>query len=355
MSKLLAQIRESLSHVTLEWKPRVWLDTGIPDLNRVIGHKLRGIPYGRIIEMSGLESHGKTALVMALAALAQRDGALVIWADLENSFDYDWAIQRGIAKCPACLGKGRDKDGKHCKNCGEKHPCDLCDGGGCKECANSGEVRGTGLDPAKLVLVQPYVGRFMVKASKPGAKPKLGEPRLSTGTELLAEAEKCILASREKFDRMFIVVDSIAAILTEGEAAAGIEGRNMRTNADLPMFLSSLLRRWVGFAQAYNCSVMLTNQLRLKPGVKFGSPWYTTGGNAPHFYSHVRVHVGRVKGGKIVDKGKTIGIQGVMKALKNKSGGLEGSEVGYKIMFDGKVLFVPAKQMRKEISGGEDE
>jgi hypothetical protein len=57
--KLLDQIRTKLGHASLQYTPSLYLDTGIPDLNRVLGHADKGIPYGAIIEVSGIESVGR--------------------------------------------------------------------------------------------------------------------------------------------------------------------------------------------------------------------------------------------------------------------------------------------------------
>lgn len=357
MSKALDQIRESLGHMTMEWSPRFWLDTGVPDLNLVIGHRKRGIAYGRITEMYGMESSGKTAISMSLAALAQMDGAVVIWGDLENSFEPDWALQRGIAACPNCDGSGREKDHKPCKVCGSmKRSCTFCDGGGCKDCYNTGLEKGDGLDHEKLILIQPYVGRFEeIVTGQYGKKTKkVSNPRLATGVELCVEMEKAMTVSHKKFNRMIVILDSVASVLTEGEAAAGLDGANMRTNMDLPMFMGRLLRRWVGMAQVYNAAIILVNQMRQNPSKRFGDTWYTPGGNAATFYSHVRLKVTRIKGSKIFSAGKVIGIQGTITAKKNKTGGLEGAEVGYKLMFSGPVQFLPAKQVKKEKADAED-
>lgn len=325
MNKTLAQIRSKLGHLSMEWRPKDYLDTGVPELNQVLGHKVRGIPYGIILEISGWPSMGKTALTMALAALCQHDGAQVIWEDVENSFAHDWARQRGMAPCPKC-GKNLDKDCKHC----------------------GGEESNTyGLDTDKLMLIQPYVGTFT--ETDPKTKKKSQVVRLSNAQELCSEADQCMHASALTFKKRILVLDSIPALLTAGEAAAGIEGGNLRTNMDLPMFMGRLLRRWVGTAQVTNTLIVLVNQLRTNPMQKFGDPDYTPGGNAPPFYCHVRVRVWRTKGGKMMDGGKMTGIIGVMKCTKNKAGGVELATVGYKIPFDnGSVQFVPASELKKE-------
>jgi RecA/RadA recombinase len=332
----IQKIRESLGHVSMKWKPRDWLDTGIPDLNQVIGHKTLGPPFGKIIEISGWESQGKTALMMALAALAQRSNARIDWLDVENSFDPDWAAQRGFLPCPACQSWSKKNNGNggyvfdpNCKACGGE------------------ESPQRGLDSERLVLVQPYVGQFTVTDPKTKKKSLSKEARLSNAQELCSEAE-AVLTTKSKFTKNILVLDSIPALLTAGEAAAGLDGSNLRTKMDLPMFMSSLLRRWVGTAQVTNTLIVLVNQLRTDPMNKFGSSDYTPGGNAPLFYSHVRVRVNRVKGGTMKQSGKVIGIQGVMRALKNKAGGTEGSSVGYRIYYNGPVEFVPVKELTLE-------
>ena len=357
MDKSLETIRKHLGHLQFKWTPSLYLDTGFTDLNAVIGNQHRGIPYGRLIEISGLESHGKTALAMTLAALAQQNKAGVVWGDLENSFESDWGLMRGLTPCPACQGKGRESDGHYCKECGTSILCDICDGGGCALCENSGQVRGCGLDMERFTLIQPYVGTFeedVVDENNPKGKKKKkqGTPRLATGQELCEEMEEAMVLMHKKFDRQIVVLDSIPSILVEEEAAAGLSGSNLRSNMELPMFLGKLMRRWVGLAQCYNASILFVNQLRQNPMKRFGDPWYSPGGNAPRFFCHIRVRVWRTKGGRVMHEGKMRGIQGLMKAMKNKSGGVEGARVGYRILFDGPVEFVEAGDLKK---AGEEE
>ena len=45
----LEKIRAKLGHCGMKWKPSAWLDTGIPDLNTVLGDREEGIPYGRML------------------------------------------------------------------------------------------------------------------------------------------------------------------------------------------------------------------------------------------------------------------------------------------------------------------
>jgi RecA/RadA recombinase len=143
--------------------------------------------------------------------------------------------------------------------------------------------------------------------------------------------------------KCFCVIDSVAALLPEGEALAGIVDANMKSDMDLAKLMGRVLRRWVGTAQVYNVLIALVSQLREGPSKGFGDSAKTSGGNAPKFYSHIRVRARRVKGGRLMDKGRQAGIMGILRATKNKSGGIEGSEMGYRIWFKGPLEFIPAK------------
>jgi RecA/RadA recombinase len=287
MNKDLEKIRKKLGHLTLDWKPSEFLDTGVPDLNEVLGHREKGLQYGRIIELAGWESQGKSMIALTIASLAQAQGALVIWADYENSFDETWAIQRG-------------------------------------------------LNVEETVVIQPYIGKFGKEANE----------RLATAQELCEEVESIIKTNRKKYDKMLLVGDSIAAMLTEGESDGGISGQTMRTNMELPMFLSKLFRRWIGLAQTHNVLMFFTNQLRSKPDQY--NPDYTPGGRAVAFYCHVRARIRRAKGGYIKDHGKNIGIQGIIKNRKNKTGSPENGEVGFKYKYAGSLEFLKASKLERE-------
>ena len=68
---------------------QTWLDTGFKPLNKAIGGDFdKGMPVGRIVEMFGPESCGKTAIATNVMANAQRMGGLAVFMDHERSFDY---------------------------------------------------------------------------------------------------------------------------------------------------------------------------------------------------------------------------------------------------------------------------
>lgn len=288
----LAKVREKLGHVVFEWKEDAWLETGVPELNQVFGDPGQGIPYGRIIEIAGMESVGKSALCFSIAALAQAEGASVIWIDFENSWSNKWATLRG-------------------------------------------------LDISKVAVVRPYIGNF--------GKEK--EPRMTNAEELCSQAEAMIPLLSKKGSRIVMVLDSVAAMVPKEKANTALEDVNMRTGQSLPKLLNAVFGRWVGLAQAHNVMILAINQLRQNPMARFSDPWYTPGGNALRFFCHVRVRVKRMKSGMIMDsraKKTQIGVQGLIRNVKNKAGGLEKSEVAYKIFFSGTTKFMAAKDLEDQ-------
>lgn len=74
-----------------------FINTGYPPLNKTIsGHFDGGLPFGRIIEMYSLPSHGKTALATQWMAQAQKMGGIAIFIDWERSFDVELAKGFGL-------------------------------------------------------------------------------------------------------------------------------------------------------------------------------------------------------------------------------------------------------------------
>lgn len=284
----LALIRKKLKHPTRE-DTRYWLDTGNPKLNSVLGSEEKGLPYGKMFEVSGWESHGKTALMYEVAGYAQRDGATVAIWDLENTWDPLWARQRG-------------------------------------------------LDPDKVMVFSPVMGVFGNEKQK----------RMITAEEQCQEIEMWMQLKNEANPdgRMFLGVDSVAAISPKDEEEAGLE-QNMRTKVSIASLLSWLLKRWQNLALNYNAMIFLLNQIRLSPGVRFGNPEYSPGGNALRFYCAIRAKVHR-KSGKLLKNGKSVGFKGTITNRKNKSGeaSREGIKIGFKFFFTGRSKYVDESEVK---------
>jgi RecA protein len=55
-----------------------------------------GFPKGRIIEIYGPESSGKTSLALSTIAQAQKQGGIAAFIDAEHALDPDWAAKLGV-------------------------------------------------------------------------------------------------------------------------------------------------------------------------------------------------------------------------------------------------------------------
>ena len=70
------------------------LSTGSLSLDLALGGQ--GIPKGRIVEIFGPESSGKTTLALHVVARAQKSGGIAAFIDAEHALDPSWAKKLGV-------------------------------------------------------------------------------------------------------------------------------------------------------------------------------------------------------------------------------------------------------------------
>lgn len=70
------------------------ISTNCLSLDAAIG--VGGMPRGRIVEIYGPESSGKTTLALQVVASAQRDGGVAAYIDAEHAMDPDYAEKLGV-------------------------------------------------------------------------------------------------------------------------------------------------------------------------------------------------------------------------------------------------------------------
>src|SRR4249920_4127599 len=70
------------------------ISTGSLSLDIALGG--RGLPRGRIIEVFGPESSGKTTVALHAVAMAQRQGGVAAFIDAEHALDPSWAKRVGV-------------------------------------------------------------------------------------------------------------------------------------------------------------------------------------------------------------------------------------------------------------------
>lgn len=209
--------------------------TGSLALDLALG--IGGIPKGRIVEIYGPESSGKTTLVQHIIAEAQKMGGTAALIDAEHAFDPVYA---------------------------EK----------------------TGVDVTNLLVSQP-----------------------DTGEQALEIAETLIRSNAIDI----IAIDSVAALTPRAEIEGEMGDSFVALQARL---MSQALRKITGAINKSNCTVIFTNQLRMKVGVMFGNPETTPGGNALKFYASVRMEIRKAE--TIKDGDDVKGIRAKVKVVKNK-------------------------------------
>ena len=88
-----------VAHSLLEDNPtevKEWISTGSRWLDSIICKgQLAGIPIGKISEIAGLESTGKSFLAAQVAANAQKAGIDVVYFDSVSAFDPDFLSRAG--------------------------------------------------------------------------------------------------------------------------------------------------------------------------------------------------------------------------------------------------------------------
>lgn len=312
MHPIRKEILSRLGMVTFLRHTRHRIDTGNKDFNAVLGNR-RGLPSGKIYEIAGIEHAGKTLWCLILGVLAQiQCNAIVIWIDLEGTWDWKWAKRLGM--------KIGDED---------------------------------------FYLSQPVVVKF---AKKQAGETKKQKFRRSTRTFLqtmewtFQEIEEAMAYFKEKYpDRpLYVCYDSVANMYPESKLMAGAINQNMNTNGARAAFLSSELPKWAQLISNYDGWLMFINQIRTNPAQAFGDPRYTPGGKGLAHNAHSRSWFSKIKGGRLLQGGKVVGIKGIAVNKKNKTGG--GSEAylehGFQIRWD-KTLekglkFMSAKDAAKD-------
>lgn len=211
-----------------------FLDTGFAPLNKAVSGSYRGgLPVGRMVEMFGGSSCGKTAIATNAMVRAQQMGGIAMFNDHENSFDL-------------------------------------------------GLAQGFGLDPSKGWVYK---------------TPETFEESIDTTVKLARTVRERKLIAPEA--PIIVVFDSLASMVPQSKlydakgVTRGSDSYNMHDNTALARCTSSAFPALAQQAARYNMLTLFLNQIRTKPGVAYGDPTTTPGGQAPEFYSSVRISLTR--------------------------------------------------------------
>ena len=209
-----------------------FLDTGWPELNvKMSGKPDGGLPYGRLIEVYGPSSCGKTAWSTKMLAKVQQLGGVSGFVDWERSFSVE------LAKA------------------------------------------GFGLNDERPWWI--YI------------KPKTWEEgnTLAAKAVKTIRAAKVIPADAP----IMFVFDSIASAIPMSSVGKSMDELNMNDTTALARVTSTTLKIMAQVAEEENAIFVYLNQIREKPGVSFGDPTTTPGGKAMEYYSTVRLALAREK------------------------------------------------------------
>lgn len=239
-----------------------YLDTGIPELNYAIsGSYSGGFPVGRLVEIFGPASCGKTFLATMMMIAAQKKGGIAGFSDHERSFE-------------PVLAKGL----------------------------------GLSLERHQFKYI----------------RPKTFEESIDTAVKFCEGVREKGLIDPDA--PLIWVFDSVASMIPhdklyndKGERRE-IGDYNMRDTLLLAKSCSQSYPTLSQFAEDYNMTVLLLNQIRTKPGVMYGNPETTPGGNAAEFYCSVRLNIGKseITNGKPGKDKEVLGFEIQSTAVKNK-------------------------------------
>ena len=76
------------------------ISTGSISIDAALG--VGGLPRGRVIEIFGPESSGKTTLALQVIAEAQKPGGMAAFIDAEHALDPMYARQLGVSMSIIC-------------------------------------------------------------------------------------------------------------------------------------------------------------------------------------------------------------------------------------------------------------
>jgi len=232
------------------------ISTGSISLDWALG--VGGLPRGRVIEIFGPESSGKTTLALQTIAQAQKRGGVAAFIDAEHALDAQYAQKLG--------GMAAFVDAEHA--------------------LDALYAQKLGVDIDNLLVSQP-----------------------DNGEQALEIVE--VLVRSGGVD--VVVVDSVAALVPRAEIEGEMGEAQMGLQARL---MSQALRKLTGAVSKSKTCLIFINQLREKIGVMFGNPETTTGGRALKFYSSVRVDIRRIA--SIKDGDMVVGGRTRVKIVKNK-------------------------------------
>ncbi len=258
------------------------IPTGSLSLDLALG--IGGVPKGRIVEIYGPESSGKTTLALHIVAEAQKRGGEVAFIDAEHALDPSYAQALGVDIDSMLISQ---------PDTGEQG-LEICEA----------LVRSGAID----VVVVDSVAALTPKAEIEG---DMGDSHVGLLARLMSQALRKLAGSIAKTNCIVIFInqlrEKVGVMYGNPEVTTG--GRALKFYASVRMDVRKV-------ETLTNCIVIFINQLREKVGVMYGNPEVTTGGRALKFYASVRMDVRKVE--TLKTGSEMIGNHVRVKVVKNK-------------------------------------
>ncbi len=271
------KLGDAAANVSVETVP-----TGSLSLDIALG--LGGVPKGRIIEIYGPESSGKTTLAIHAIAEAQKAGGIAAFIDAEHAFDRFYAAKLGV-----------DVD-----NLWISQP----DNG-----EQALQIADQLISSAAVDIV--VVDSVAALTPKKEIEGDMGDNVVGLQARLMSQALRKLTSTISKTNTTCIFINQALTPKKEiegdmGDNVVGLQARLM----------SQALRKLTSTISKTNTTCIFINQLREKIGVMFGNPETTTGGNALKFYASVRLDIRKATA--IKDGDEVVGNLVRVKVVKNK-------------------------------------
>ena len=230
------------------------IPTGSIALDAALG--IGGVPRGRIVEIYGPESSGKTTLSLEILAEAQAKGGVVAFIDAEHALDPGYAARIGVDIDEVLISQ---------PDTGEQalEICDML-------------VRSGAID----VVVVDSVAALVPRAEIEG---EIGDTTVGLQARLMSQALRKLAGSLSKSNTTCIFINQLREKI-------GVMFGNPETTPG--------------------------GRAREKIGVMFGNPETTPGGRALKFFASVRMDIRRID--SIKRNGEIVGNRVRVKVVKNK-------------------------------------
>ena len=237
-----------------------FVDSGFAPLNHALsGRYDGGFPVGRIVELFGPSSSGKTALATGAMVSAQNQGGVAIFQDHERSFQHPLARKVGLNTERAFVYK----------------------------------------KPRTFEESVTLVSKAAVAIRKSKMIPAEA-PIVAVFDSLASMVPQSKLYDKDGHDR-------------------DVDTFNMNDNTALARATSSVMPALNQIAEELGVCAIFLNQVRTKIGVVYGDPTTTPGGESPKFYASTRIQLGasRLMDGK-GPEATMIGQEVKARIIKNK-------------------------------------